>query len=202
MLHKSTVAQPTLVLLNELMNMEALSSFVLVGGTALSLQIGHRISFDLDLFTPSNFDENQLLSVLIEKYPKTIVTLKDKNTLNLVINSIKVDFMRHNFPNLSTVIEEESIRLISMEDIAAMKVNAICNRGCKKDFYDIYFLLKLFSMQEIFQFFAEKYKNTDVFFAQKSLLYFEDANAEPNPNTIEALSWGEVKKEIENQLRK
>ena len=196
MLHKNTVEQSTLELLKELMSLEELAAFDLVGGTALSLQIGHRISVDLDFFTQDIFDENQLLEILVQKYPDTIVTSKASNTLNLIFKGVKVDFIRHNYKNLAEINCIENIRLSSLKDIAAMKINAVCNRGCKKDFYDIFYLLKHFSLTEMLLLFSAKYKNTDIFFAQKSLVYFLDADAEPNPNTIKHITWDDVKNEI------
>ncbi|MEZ7838478.1 MAG: nucleotidyl transferase AbiEii/AbiGii toxin family protein [Flavobacteriales bacterium] len=200
MLHKNTVEQSTLELLIELMDFEELSSFILVGGTALSLQIGHRISIDLDFFTQDIFDENQLLEILVHKYPDSIVTSKASNTLNLFIKGVKVDFIRHNYKALSSLTSIENIRLSSLQDIAAMKINAVCNRGCKKDFYDIFYLLNHFSLMEILQLFSTKYKNTDLFFAQKSLVYFLDADVEPNPNTINSSSWEHIKKTIVEEI--
>jgi len=201
MLHKNTVEEATLELLIELNALEELRSFVLVGGTALSLQIGHRISIDLDFFTQDAFEENKLFEILVQKYPDTIATSIAPNTLNLIIKGVKVDFIRHNYKALSGLTIINNIRLSSLQDIAAMKINAVCNRGCKKDFYDIFYLLNHFSLMEILEFFSAKYKNTDLFFAQKSLAYFLDADVEPNPNTIKSSSWDHIKKTIVEQIK-
>lgn len=178
------------------MSLKQLAAFDLLRDTALSLQIGHRISVDLDFFTQDIFDENQLLEILVQKYPDTIVTSKASNTLNLIFKGVKVDFIRHNYKNLAEINCIENIRLSSLKDVAAMKINAVCNRGCKKYFYDVFYLLKHFSLTEMLLLFSAKYKNTDIFFAQKSLVYFLDADAEPNPNTIKHITWDEVKNEI------
>jgi len=201
MLHTSTVERSTLELLKEIMECEELTSFCLVGGTALSLQIGHRISIDLDLFTTEVFDEKNLLEILINKFSSTRVTSISNNCINMYINDIKVDFIRHAYKTISKSRTEEKIRLMSLEDITAMKINAICNRGSKKDFYDIYYLLEVFKLSEILDFFSIKYPNTDVFFAKKSIVYFENAELEPPPITIEDLSWEDVKTMLENTVK-
>mgnify|MGYP006106907273 CR=1 FL=1 len=91
---------------------------------------------------------------------------------------------------------------MSLEEIAAMKIKAICNRGCKEDFYDIYHLLDHFILSEILKMFSVKYTNTDSFFAEKSLVYFEDADLEPNPNSIIDLSWNDVKFDLKNRVNR
>jgi hypothetical protein len=69
------------------------------------------------------------------------------------------------------------------------------------DFFDIFFLLNHFSLKEIIQKFSDKYTNTDAFFAEKSLVYFTDADLEPDPNTLEELTWDKVKTEMQKQVR-
>ncbi len=118
------------------MNDELLKDFFLVGGTALSLQIGHRISIDLDFFNQSAFDENFLIAELESKY-KFRLDYQSKNTLKGEIENIKVDFITHNYPLSKPLIQEEGVRMASPEDIATMKLNAIAGNGSRlKDFSD------------------------------------------------------------------
>ena len=124
MLHKETVAAETLDLINRLMADEDLQNFNLVGGTALALMTGHRISVDIDLFTDTAFDAKRLSSILSNKY--RIENLEtDSNTINCFIEDIKVDCIAHRYPWIQPVAVVEGIRLASMSDIAAMKFNAI-----------------------------------------------------------------------------
>ena len=82
-----------------------------------------------------------------------------------------------------------------------MKLSAIGNRGSKKDFYDIFFLLKEYSLKDMFVLFGQKYPNTNQFHIIKSLTFFVDAEKELNPKTITKVKWEEVKKEIIKQAK-
>ena len=143
MLHKdqNVILSTTLELLVTLQQDEELSSFFLVGGTALALQIGHRFSVDLDLFTQNPFDTQSLSDSLASKYDFKISSVS-KNTLLGVVNSVKVDFLTHAYPLVNPILEIEGLRLASVEDIGAMKLNAIAHSGQRlKDFIDVYCLL-------------------------------------------------------------
>ncbi len=79
---------------------------------------------------------------------------------------------------------QEGIRMFSIEDIAAMKLNAICGRGSKKDFYDIYYLLQLFSLKELLDFYDYKFQADNSWMALRSMQYFEDAESEAEPELV------------------
>ena len=89
---------------------------------------------------------------------------------------IKVDMLRHNYPLLYPIQQVNRLHIFSLEDIAAMKLNAIANRGSKKDFYDIHALLSRFSMKELLTFFEKKYQQLNSYTVVKSLVYFDDAD--------------------------
>jgi predicted nucleotidyltransferase component of viral defense system len=196
MLRKETVEQATLELLKRLQSESFLSEFVLVGGTALSLQIGHRKSIDLDFFTLSDFDSNELIDILSQKYNLSI-RHQTKQALIGEIDGIKVDFIRFRYPFIRPIICMEGIRLLSIEDIAPMKLDAIVGRGKKKDFYDLYFLLQKYSLDELLELYREKYKHLSDFQVLRSLVYFEDAESDPDPLVFDAqLNWESVKDTI------
>ena len=174
MLHKETVAPATLELIKSLQSEKIFKDFHLVGGTALSLQIGHRISVDIDLFSQNEFETGFYLEYLERKYDFKL-QYEYENTLKGFINGIFIDILRHNHPYIHEPINEENIRLLSKADIAAMKVNAIAGNGTRlKDFIDIYFLAKEFTIGEIIGFYSEKYGKRNEFHALKSLTYFKD----------------------------
>ncbi len=131
MLQSQTVEPGTLGLLKELMTFDDLKQFVLVGGTNLSLRLGHRLSIDLDLFTNQPFDSEYIRNRLSELYSDTIVMGQGKTTLFLFINRIKIDIVCALFDNIQPVDEIEGIRLASIPDIIAMKFNAIARRRVK-----------------------------------------------------------------------
>ncbi len=203
MLRLKTIHNDTYNLLRELSESRELDSFALAGGTALALMLGHRISVDLDFFTQNEFAGFELLDRLNQRFDtencSTMV-----NSLSLSIKrkglSVKIDFIRHDYPLVNPIRTVGSIRLFSLEDIIAMKLNAIANRGAKKDFYDIYALLAKFSLREMLGFFEVKYPKMNTFAVTKSLVYFEDADLDPDPISLVDVSWEDIKKEIQTKL--
>ena len=170
MLHTQTVEPITLGLLKRLMSDEALDQFNLVGGTALSLQIGHRMSIDLDLFTQNDFEASDILKHLTEAGYEPQVTHIQKQTLIGEIQGIKVDFMRFRYPFAQEVLAIDGIRLANIKDIACMKIDAIMGRGRKKDFFDLYFLLEHFTLPDIMSWYAQMFKHSTLFHVYKSKL--------------------------------
>jgi predicted nucleotidyltransferase component of viral defense system len=181
------------------MQNEALTPFYLVGGTALALQIGHRLSIDLDLFGNQELDELEINNILKEYVCDFQIVQKTKNILIYAADDIKIDFVNYPYPWLADPIIEESIRLASLEDIGAMKLNTISGRGSKKDFVDIYFLLKKYSLKELLAFYNKKYPNGSSFLVLKSLNYFEDAEQQEMPLMLVPVDWQEIKTKIIEQ---
>jgi len=200
MLHYECLRPPVLELLTRLFKQDFLDQFYLVGGTALSLQTGHRISEDLDFFSNEIFDPDEL-STNLKITGDCKVIGKSGNTLNMIINDVKVDLIRHDYPLVRPLIEEDRIRFFSKQDIGAAKLNSIINRGVKKDFYDLFFLLKDYPLNELVRYFGVKYGNEMEFAVLKSLTYFEDAESEPDPVMLIEVSWDEVKNHIRELIR-
>lgn len=205
MLQFKTVNKDTLNLLKEISAIKALNLFALAGGTSLSLQLGHRISIDLDFFTREEFNVENLISILKQNFDLSDIS-ENTNSLSLFIKTqsqpVKVDFLRHNYPILKELIIVNGIRLFSVADIAAMKLNAVTNRGAKKDFYDIYELLQHYSLYELINLYKQKYVDRNIFTLLKSLVYFEDANLEPHPVCLRHISWEVIKKQIALEEKK
>ena len=203
MLFTATVAPNTLGLLIELMHKPYLNGFNLVGGTALSMQIGHRISIDLDMLTTEAFDTNELKSKLEDDYSVFQVLQESQNTLITTINDIKVDFIRFKYGFTYPIIIEKEIRLVNIKDIASVKLDAITGRGKKKDFFDLYFLLKKYTLPELFDLYQEKYQHTTIFHVIKSMVYFQDADKEPEPIIIDKkVVWTKVKRMLTEEVSK
>ena len=167
MLQTQTVVPDLLELLKKIMSEELFSDFNLVGGTSLSLQIGHRNSIDIDLFGNSAIDEVLFIEKL-NTFGEVQVIQATKNILITQINDLKVDFVNYKYPLLQNSLHIENIRMLSTADIAAMKLNAIAGRGSKKDFIDLYFLLDHFSLPQIFNFYDKKFKDGSRFMVAKS----------------------------------
>lgn len=202
MLYKESITRETLDLLKSLTSENLLTDFLLVGGTALALQIGHRKSIDLDFFSLSAFDSNQIQNLLINKYQFQI-DYQAENTILGYINDVKIDFISHQYPPLAKTENIEGLRLANLKDIGAMKLNAICNRGSKKDFVDIFFLMDNFSLGELIHFYQKKYNQTNSIMVLKSILFFDDAELEPDPIYLsKQIAWEEVKEKITSEAKK
>lgn len=200
MLQRATIESKTLELLRYIQSLDVFSNLRLVGGTALALQLGHRKSVDLDFFGIIDFrnvDFANLGSTI-----KSVTALKRSDNINVFnINGIKVDFVNYSYPWLEDKIDIEGIAMASIKDIGAMKIAAITNRGSRKDFVDIYFLLENYTLKEIISFYEEKFRDASKYLALKSLSYFEDAEKEPMPVMLKDFSWGEAKEKIIRELK-
>jgi len=175
MLQKNTVTTAALELLTRLMSDVYLADFVLVGGTALALQVGHRKSIDLDLFCDKPFNESLLLDHLRINYAFEL-DYSALNTLKGEISSVKVDCLTHPYPWLQEPLQEESIRLAGLADIAAMKLNAIAGNGTRlKDFIDLAYLSGYMTLSTMLEAYLRKY-NSNTIMPLKALTFFEDIN--------------------------
>lgn len=181
MLQTSTVKESTLELLRKLQAEPLLASTRLVGGTALSLQIGHRESEDLDLFSTEPLEGMLVQQMLVEKYG-FLPTVIAENTLIGFIQGVKIDVIYHPFPWLEPAIMEDGMRIATKTDIAAMKVHAIINSGKRpKDFVDVAFLSMHFPYNEIKRLLLRRYPAYDPIMADKAVIYFGDIDEDLVP---------------------
>lgn len=136
--------------------------FYLAGGTALALQIGHRISIDFDLFS-----EKEISPQLLDKVRKIFkefrieAVINHSEQLSVMINTIKVDFVKYNFPPLFVFPEFMGVKLLSIPEIAAAKAYTIGRRITLKDYIDLYYVLrgKFVSLQNLITISIKKYKS-------------------------------------------
>lgn len=155
---------------------------------------------DIDLFTNSPFDARALAEVLKHSYRMTEAETSE-NSVSGVIAGIKIDLIAHRYPLLAGTAETEGIRMLSLEDVAAMKLNAIANRGSKKDFWDFAELLEHFSRDEMLEFYSAKYPDDSLWNVGRSLCYFDDAEGQPDPRDLRGREWTEVKHTIRRHNR-
>jgi len=200
MLYKETVETSTLELLEgpykkQFEDME----IRLVGGTSLALQMAHRKSFDLDLFTLQEFSGSKLIKTLKENYDFKQRFFQD-NTVIGEINGIKIDFIHRPYRWLEEAIVVEGITMAGIKDIAAMKMHAIANSGTRpKDFLDIAFLSTKFSLNEMIEFTIEKYQIYERMMLERAIIFFDDIDRE-KIEEIETpkfkLNWNKIEKRI------
>ena len=196
MLQEQTIKASTLELLKRLMSDSVLKDFYLVGGTALALQIGHRISIDLDLFSTSAFDNIQMCEYLESEYGFRADYMA-ANTLKGSISDVKIDCIMHKYKWLDT-FADSGIRLAGLKDICAMKLNSIAGNGTRiKDFIDVAYLSEHFSLRQMLDFFQEKY-NANTVMVLKAVTFFDEINYnEPlKLCNVKKLNWKKIEKRL------
>ena len=171
----------------------------LVGGTALALQIGHRKSVDVDLFGKVEMDSLPLIE-LLGGFNNVEIIQRSKHINIFEINNVKVDFVNYLYPWLQDEVVVDGIRLAQLADIAAMKIAAITGRGSKKDFVDLFFLLKKMKLSDIISYYNQKYFDASTYLAIKSLTYFDDADQEMELDMLVDVEWNEVKNTIRKEV--
>jgi len=193
----------TKAVLASLEKSEIIQKAYLAGGTALALQLGHRISYDLDFFTKEIFDEKALLPE-IKKIPAFQLEEIAWRTILGRFKDVRFSIFYYEYPLLYPVKQFGMINITDVRDIAAMKIAAIASRGSKRDFIDLYFVCKeALPLKSVIQIYDKKYKNlaTTEMHIMKSLVYFDDAEPEEMPKMIKESDWAEVKKYFENEVR-
>jgi predicted nucleotidyltransferase component of viral defense system len=203
MLHVETVEPIALSILNQLMALPEMSSFYLVGGTALSLQYGHRVSVDLDLFSSEKFEHNYISEVLQKEF-KLAFRYEggfSKFGLFCYISGVKVDIVHYPHSIVFDTLEIEKIRMYNPKEIFSMKIQAILGRGKKKDFWDIAELLNHFSVEELINFHQKKYPSQQLLISiPQSLTYFADADDSEDPISLKGQTWESVKKIVQQHV--
>ncbi|MEQ1553379.1 MAG: nucleotidyl transferase AbiEii/AbiGii toxin family protein [Ferruginibacter sp.] len=198
MLHLTTVENDTYCILQKLNTIPFIrNNFALAGGTSLALQIGHRTSIDLDFFCTNPFDLNELEIVLSSEKDLLLEFIgKNSRMFFCYINKVKCDFVQEPATLLNPFIEIDKVLYFSVEDIAAMKMHTICGRGKRKDFFDVYALLEMYSWKKLIKLFEKKYNKSQLNILWRSISYFEDAE-----NDFEIIgfkpfnkNWEEIKK--------
>lgn len=181
------------------------AGFYLAGGTALALQIKHRTSVDFDFYHKNTFDSEKILGEFQKNCKKVVLIQKAENTLILKAEGIDISFFTYSYKLVKPLLETENLNLASLEDIAAMKLIAIIQRGVRRDFVDLYFLINQLSLKKIFQLTEEKYPPFNKYLGIQALTYFGDAETIPLKRKIilfQAVPWDETKKFIITEVKK
>lgn len=201
MLSFQTVESNTLELLKQLQAFPVLKETRLVGGTALALQYGHRMSVDLDLFGHIQSTPDQIIDTL-RCVGEIEILNKTSHIIQMVIKGIKVDVVNYEWYDwIDDPVCEDGVVLASPKDIAALKVNAIVGRGTKKDFIDLFVLLQHYTMTEIMTYYKQKYPDYSEYRAVLSMTYFADAEQQSMPKMFIEDTWETIKKYIINEIK-
>lgn len=199
-MYKEALYTKTEQVLRKIENNQILETFYLAGGTALAMQLGHRKSIDLDFFS-SEFPKNELIKQALKDYNPKIIH-EERGTLDFIIDDVKVSFLEYKYPLIQDFVYFEGLKMAQVLDLACMKVTAVSSRGSKKDFVDLYFVLREYTFEEIFDYFAKKYQgvNYQKIHMLKSLAFFDDAEQDPEPDYLVPADWGEIKKDLETKI--
>jgi predicted nucleotidyltransferase component of viral defense system len=203
MFHLSTIKEETYTVLKQIFSIpEVYENFALAGGTALALQIGHRDSIDLDIFSPTQFDSRNL-EIVLSSEPAIGYEFVNRNSRMLFgfANNVKCDFVHEPAKLIHPFVENDGVKYFHVEDIAAMKMHTICGRGKRKDFFDIYALIELFGWQQMLEWFEKKYSASQFYMLWRSLQYFNDADEDTEINGFPPFtkSWDEIKDYIKQK---
>ena len=175
-----------------------LKSAYLAGGTALAIHLRHRYSYDFDFFTSKNFNENILVQRLKELFPNFILEKKERGTILGYLGKTRFSLFFYKHPLLFKTHKFLDINIADIKDIAAMKIAAIADRGTKRDFIDLYFILneaKIMTLEKSLKLYDKKFKvlPQNKVHILKSLLYFENADKDQSPKMIKPIKWPKVK---------
>lgn len=178
--------------------------FYLAGGTALALQLQHRRSEDFDFYTMKEFDPQRLYQeVSVRVQQPQMVRIAD-GTLIMRVNGVECSAFRYPYPLLRPLVANQYLRVASLEDIAAMKLAAIIQRGARRDYFDLYVLLQRFTLKQLLALARKKYQGFNEYVALQALVYFEDAERDPEEQRSRLFAqttWDEVKRVLEQQVK-
>lgn len=182
-------------------------NFYLAGGTALALRLGHRISLDLDLFSRDcllNHSDRIALQKILETSGKVEILKEKDGTCRLQLENTAVSLFYYPYKLLKPPLKWTGLKIASVEDISAMKLNAVTSRGLKKDFIDLFFMCRSHKAADLFKWAERKFPDHPNFAVQaaKALVYFEDAEKEPMPKMLKPADWNEIKAFFEKEIPK
>ncbi len=200
-LHREALGRSQRSLLPRLAPLARQHGFYLAGGTALALQLGHRRSVDFDWFRQEPIDDPLRLAADLRAGDFRFETDRvERGTLHGRASGVRVSFLEYGYPLLRPLREVEGLRLAALEDIAAMKLAAVAQRGSKKDFVDVFTLGRHFRLADMLAFYGKKYGVEDVGHVLVALAYFDDADRERTPLLLQRQSWPDVKATIRRWL--
>lgn len=197
MVHPECLPAAGRKVLPALRNIVGPGGFVLAGGTGLALQLGHRVSEDLDFFTPRPFDTDRLFRDLRAAGLEPELRGEERGTLIVAAAGVKVSFFEYAYPFVERTVSWRGIAIAGVADIAAMDLVAVAQRGARRDFVDLYAVLRSVPFRLIAADAAARFGRDRVnpVHTGKSLVWFRDADGEPDPRYPPGreIAWGEVK---------
>lgn len=195
--HIETVGPEMLEILRHVGRQAFASRFYLAGGTALALHLGHRTSVDLDFFSETDelHDESraEISAAMASLHPDVISDYV--GSLVFSVRGISTGFFGYGYTLIEHVAELDGVRLASPTHIGLMKLDALIGRASRKDFYDLYFVAQMTSLDSLLKLGKAKYPYARDFEFQaiESLTFFENADPDIQPNMLVPVTWDAVK---------
>ena len=193
-------------LINQLGRFSSEHGFYLGGGTAIALLLGHRQSDDLDWFSQNSIGDPALWTDKLETLglkPRKVIL--EKGTFYATINRVRISILEYPYRMLFLLVPWKSVgcNLASLDDLACMKLSAIASRGSKKDFVDVYALIKEHkTLSKMLTLYKKKFPEVDLIPVLRGLSYFDDADKDPMPRMLWRVKWQDIKQEILTELKK
>ena len=205
MLYENAVSPELLELIIKLQGDITFKDYILSGGTALSLQLGHRKSIDIDLFTPNKQNNQKLIRFFQDNFSSYNLVYIDTYILQLIVRNISIDMVSINQNILEKPKTENGITLFGIKDIAAMKLRAVMLRNKPKDYIDIVYLLQEIPLASMFDLYKQKFNTDDTFLLKKTLAESDDIE-KPEWQKVEMLNNNiniyEIPEILKNELAK
>ena len=203
---KEAVSRKTLQALDLVVHSRAMPPHTyLAGGTAIALHLGHRHSYDLDFFVNKRFDAKDTVRKL-KKIKEYRLEKMSWQTVLGYIENIQCTLFFYQYPLLINAHEFQGCKIADLKDLAAMKIAALSDRGVKRDFVDLYFIIRAggIGLKEALELYGNKFRVLEAnrLHILRSLTYFADAENQRMPRMIKGVSWQEVKKFLEKETKK
>ena len=189
--------------LQRLIQNEYMKNFVLVGGSALSLHLCHRLSEDLDFFTYEDSFDMQIIKLVIKDFEdKKIVNISDEQ-IDVFLNGVKVTFFNAKWKFLEPK-QPKTFNVATLKQIVIMKTNLLFLRAKYRDYYDLYFLSKYFSLKQMYKLSENILDGLNFKLFSSALLYIEDIEDEniEHLKPIESISLKKIRQVFEMKLKK
>ncbi|MBI4538916.1 MAG: nucleotidyl transferase AbiEii/AbiGii toxin family protein [Gemmatimonadetes bacterium] len=174
--------------------------FYLGGGTAVAIHLGHRRSLDLDWFTGRALTEPLRFAEELRRKGIAFRTeAVERGTLHGSVEGLRLIFLEYRYPTLHPPIPWATFgcRIASLDDLACMKLAAIAQRGSKKDFVDLYALVRAYRpLAELLDCYKARYDVEDIGHVVFALTYFDDADPEPTLAMLWEVEWSEIKASV------
>ncbi len=169
--------------------------FYLAGGTGAAIQLGHRVSIDLDFFSFENFDPDELERFLAATGIIFSNQRTSAGTLQGLMEKVNISFFFYPYPLIRPPIAFQEVKVAELIDIGLMKMTAIASRGAKKDFVDLFFIIRKLDTLNLFIEFEKKFPSAriDLYHYVRSLTFFEEAENDPDPHMLVSWDWTNIK---------